>query len=304
MAQPLISIVLGSYNRQPFLRRTLESVRQELVDFAHEIIVIDGGSDDGSLRWLSAQKDVVTIIQHNRGDWRGKPLERRSWGYFMNLGFKCAQGKYICMLSDDCLVIPGAIRHGYAEFEQLLTEGKNIGALAFYWRNWPEYARYFVMRAGAQIFVNHGIYLKAALEAVNYLDETHYLFYCADADLCFRLARAGYLTVATDRSLIEHYSHANMPSRKSNKPVGERDFAQFKARWGEWLEHHAADEIFSFLESAQVPDDQVASEGFGAYHRKLMRKKSFKQKLRPFRSAWRHLRGTAVAALKQVLVKR
>ena len=112
MSRPTVSVVIGSYNRIDFLKLTLESVRRELEPAAAEIIVVDGGSDDGSLEWLIAQKDIVTIVQHNRGTWRGKPVKRRSWGYFMNLGFKSAQGKYVCMLSDDCLVVPGAIRNG------------------------------------------------------------------------------------------------------------------------------------------------------------------------------------------------
>ena len=48
---------------------------------------------DATIRWLARQKDIVSIIQHNRGKWQGKPIERRSWGYFMNQGFKCARGK-------------------------------------------------------------------------------------------------------------------------------------------------------------------------------------------------------------------
>ena len=58
----------------------------------------------------------------------------------MNLGFKAATAPYICMLSDDCLVVPGAIRGALERFER---EGKGLGALAFYWRNWPEQDRYW-----------------------------------------------------------------------------------------------------------------------------------------------------------------
>ena len=119
-----LSIVLGSFNRLKFLKYAVQSIRNELKDanFPYEIIVVDGGSDDGSLNWLLKQKDIITVVQHNRGTWKGQPIERRSWGYFMNLGFKSAQGKYICMLSDDCLVIPDAIKNGYSFFEKELIE--------------------------------------------------------------------------------------------------------------------------------------------------------------------------------------
>ena len=131
-----VSIILGTYNRIRFLKLTIKSIRNELSKcaFPNEIIVVDGGSTDGTLKWLVKQKDIITIVQHNRGEWRGKRIERRSWGYFMNLGFKSAQGKYICMLSDDCLVLPGAIINGYKLFESELAKGKKVGAVAFYWR--------------------------------------------------------------------------------------------------------------------------------------------------------------------------
>ena len=43
--KPLISVVLGSYNRLKFLKLAIESTRKELSDVPSEIIVIDGGSD-------------------------------------------------------------------------------------------------------------------------------------------------------------------------------------------------------------------------------------------------------------------
>lgn len=110
--EPIVSVVMGTYNRYEFLRRTIDTVREELKNLTHEIIVVDGGSNDETTPWLLEQKDVISIIQHNRGDWLGKPVERKSWGYFMNLGFKAGSAKYVCMVSDDCLIIPGAILNG------------------------------------------------------------------------------------------------------------------------------------------------------------------------------------------------
>ena len=104
-----VSVVLGSLNRKRFLKATIQSIRNNGISVPYEIIVVDGGSTDGSLRWLSRQKDIITIVQHNRGNFRGQPVKRRSWGYFMNLAFKCAQGKFIVMISDDSLLIPAPL---------------------------------------------------------------------------------------------------------------------------------------------------------------------------------------------------
>ena len=227
MEKPLVSVVLGSYNRRSFLKAALESVRASGSTFPYEIIVVDGGSADGSLQYLSKQKDVITIIQHNRGEFRGKKIERRSWGYFMNLCFKAAQGKYILMISDDCLLVPGALKDGVANFEELLAKGQKIGAMAFYWRNWPEQKDYWVgLTLGMKMFVNHGLYLRSALEEVGWIDELTYHFYHADSDLCLKLWQAGYAVVDCKTAFVEHCDHVK-PGRISNS----KDWAAFLNKW-------------------------------------------------------------------------
>ena len=98
-----VSIIIGSYNRRALLREAINAIRHNGFNGTMEIVVVDGGSTDGTLAWLAEQKDIITIIQHNRGEVDGRPIERRSWGYFINLCFKLAQGKYVMMLSDDCI---------------------------------------------------------------------------------------------------------------------------------------------------------------------------------------------------------
>ena len=92
----------------------------------------------------------------------------------MNLGFKSASAPYICMLSDDCLVVPGAIRHGLEKFAH---EGGDVAALAFYWRNWPEQKDYWIGRTFDETtFVNHGLYRREALASVGFAEEEEFGF--------------------------------------------------------------------------------------------------------------------------------
>lgn len=242
----IVSIVLGTFNRLHFLKLTVNSIRRELelCGYDAEIIVIEGGSTDGTLNWLTKQKDIISIIQHNRGEWQGRQIERRSWGYFMNLGFKCAQGKYVCMLSDDCLVVPGSIKNGVELFEKKLAAGEKIGAVAFYWRNWPEEQNYRVgLTFGGKMFVNHGLYLREALKEVGYVDANTYSFYHADGDLCLRMAQCGYYCIDSMDSFIEHHSHANISVRSENLLLQQQDWQRYSERWQhmgrpkhDWLE--------------------------------------------------------------------
>lgn len=244
---PIISIVLGSYNRYRFLKETIKSIRNNDIEVPYEIIVIDGGSTDGSAKWLIKQPDVLTIIQHNRVQINGKFVMKKSWGYFMNLGFKAAKGKYILMISDDCLLVPNTVMNGYRLFEKELKIGRKIGALAFYWRNFPEQTKYNVGIAfGSKMFVNHGMYLRDALVDVDWIDEDYYRFYYADADLCLRMWQKGYEVIDSPDSYIEHSVHISRKVRRSNP--SQEDEKNFLKRWngilkypekaneGNWLE--------------------------------------------------------------------
>ena len=234
MEKILISIVLGTYNRLKFLKLTIKSIRKEFLfsNIEYEIIVIDGGSTDGTIRWLTKQKDIITIIQHNRGKWLNKDIEFKSWGYFINLGFKISQGKYICMLSDDCLVVPGAIVNGYKLFEDKLSKEVKLGGVAFYWRNWPEYNKYWVgLALGNKIFINYGIFLKKAIEDAGFIDEENFRFYHADGDLCLKIWQKGYEIIDSPNSYIEHCSHLNLKIRKKNNEKQKKDLENYLKKW-------------------------------------------------------------------------
>lgn len=229
-----VTIVLGSFNRKTLIPHTIATVRDEIksAELDAQIVVVDGGSSDGTVKWLLTQKDIITVIQHNRGTWRGRPLKRRSWGYFMNLAFRCSGSKYVCMLSDDCLVVPGAIRNGIERAERLEAEGRRIGGVAFYWRNWPEGDRYQVgLTLGDRMFVNHGLYTRAALEAVGYIDEDLYRFYHADSDLGLKMWEAGFECVDSEGSFIEHFYHTNFKLRRRNHSTQAQDWHTFINKW-------------------------------------------------------------------------
>lgn len=228
----IVSIVLGSYNRKDFLIEAIESIRRNGIAVPYEIIVVDGGSTDGSREWLGSQSDIITIIQHNRPTLGGCTRQRRSWGYFMNLGFNCAEGKYIVMISDDSLLVPGAVMNGVRHCEALQGEGRNIGAVAFYWRNWPEQQDYWVgLTHGEKLFVNHGLYLRSALQQVGWIDEDRYQFYCADGDLSLKLWEQGYEVVDCPTAFVEHFSHANLTTRQSNLQHEQQDVKAYQSRW-------------------------------------------------------------------------
>jgi len=119
-AEP-VCVVLATYNRLGPLRAAIESIRVRAGVPCH-FAVVDGGSTDGSRRWLVDQPDVKYIGQ--RRQLTGTVLA-------FNLGFAFAVERgypYVAHFNDDAeLITDGAI----AEAIERLVRDPEIGEVAF-----------------------------------------------------------------------------------------------------------------------------------------------------------------------------
>jgi glycosyltransferase involved in cell wall biosynthesis len=93
-----ISVVTPSFNQAPFIERTLRSV----LDQSHrdvELIVVDGGSTDGTLEILERYTGRVA--------WQSGP--DRGQAHAINKGLALATGEIVCWLNSDDTYEPGAL---------------------------------------------------------------------------------------------------------------------------------------------------------------------------------------------------
>lgn len=92
MPQPLVSVIVPTFNRSPYLQTALHSVfAQTLTDF--ELIVVDDGSTDETATLLDAIRDPrLRVVRHETN--RGIATARNS-------GLAAASGKYIAWLDSD-----------------------------------------------------------------------------------------------------------------------------------------------------------------------------------------------------------
>lgn len=90
-----LSIVTGTYNRLSHLQKMVASCRSSVGNLKYEIILVDGGSTDGTIGWCKSQHDVRLIEQ---GELLGGIIA-------FNAGCAAARGDYVAILNDDIEVV-------------------------------------------------------------------------------------------------------------------------------------------------------------------------------------------------------
>src|SRR5690242_3525666 len=99
MPLPRITLVTPSYNQARYIGWTVRSVLlQDYPDL--EYIVMDGGSDDGTMQVLAPYADRFAHLSHAPDKGQGDALYR---------GFERSTGEIMAYLNSDDMLAPGAL---------------------------------------------------------------------------------------------------------------------------------------------------------------------------------------------------
>jgi len=118
--EPLLSVIIVSFNTRELILSTLESVLTEiatssLLQNRCEVIVVDNNSSDGSLEALQEKYMLV------------KNSENLGFAKANNIGIEKATGEYILLLNSDTIVQSGALEKMVQTFEKNpITEKTSI----------------------------------------------------------------------------------------------------------------------------------------------------------------------------------
>lgn len=116
-------VVFGTFNRFPLLKKAIASVRQAVVSCGeYEIVVVDGGSTDGSREWLREQPCVKLIEQEG-------PLTGAVAAFNLGFGYCVDAGyDYVCHLNDDAEIITD---DGIGRAIGVMIADQQVGEVAF-----------------------------------------------------------------------------------------------------------------------------------------------------------------------------
>jgi len=86
-----ISIIIVSFNSRIFISKCLESISKCFKSLSHEIIIVDNGSQDGTIHLLKEKKEII-LVQNGKNQGYAKAC---------NQGAKIASGKYLFFANPD-----------------------------------------------------------------------------------------------------------------------------------------------------------------------------------------------------------
>jgi N-acetylglucosaminyl-diphospho-decaprenol L-rhamnosyltransferase len=225
---PDLSIVLVCWNNKDYLEPCLQSLYEGGLKHRFDVVVVDNGSTDGSQEMLRQQYPEIQIIQ-NSGN---VGLARAC-----NQGTEATQGRYVLLLNNDTLVNgpsldalvsfmdetpragavggkllnpDGTFQAGYANFSSLREEflvATGIGDRL--WSGYPSHLDATEAMPGGWLSSACLLLRRAALDQVGLLDE-HYFIYGDEADLQYRLQKAGWPVYYLPSAYTIHYGGRSM----------------------------------------------------------------------------------------------
>lgn len=217
------TIVIPNYNGMSYIEACLKSVYAQTVA-SYEVIIVDNGSQDGSLAWIKEHYPQTTLIELE---------ENKGFCKAVNDGIRAAKTPYVVLLNNDTQVkndflqelenameqddkaFSGSAKMLVMKKPELMDDGGDYYCAlgwAFADGKGKPQVRY---NRPKKIFAACGgaaIYRKEVFEQIGYFDEEHFA-YLEDIDIGYRARLAGYHNIYVPTARVLHAGSAVTGSR-------------------------------------------------------------------------------------------
>ena len=242
---PGISLVIPSRNGRELLAAQMPGIVRDLAPFAHEILIEDNGSHDGTETWLRAEWPQA------QAEVCSAPL---SFASAVNRGIRRARYSHVCLLNNDMLLESGFFSALWQAFERVPDLFCATAQIRFPPGARREETGKAVMRyispvdfpircdeplAGEDLsYVLYGsggcsLYNARLLRRLGGIDEAYAPVYVEDLDIGYRAWQRGWPTVYVAGAVVEH-RHRATSSRYFTEEQLERileiNYLRFLAR--------------------------------------------------------------------------
>jgi N-acetylglucosaminyl-diphospho-decaprenol L-rhamnosyltransferase len=209
-----LSVIIPSFNGIEALQKTLEMLLSHSSEI--EIIVVDGGSSDGSQQ-LALSLGVKLLEVENHG-----------YGHNLNRGISASSGWFVVLMNSDVLMPRNTLSALIDQLED--TEVGAVGAVPLVKNGSRQQSfglTYFPnliqVRTPLEVNMLHGYCIatrRDVLYAVGGFDEC-FFFYNEEYDWCWRVAKAGYQLVLIPETAT-HLGGESTPNNSSIFVEGRR----------------------------------------------------------------------------------
>ena len=193
-----VSIIIPNWNGRAVLEKCLDSIRlrTEGLGYNYEVIVIDNGSNDGSVEMLRNDYAWAKVIANEKN---------LGFAKANNQGFEIAKGDYLFMLNNDTLVTENWLENMLA----IVEADNKIASLGcvlvsreqYFYQGSPKFGtRERLTVCGAAMLIR-----KKALLDVGMLDDVNFSpIYGEETDWNYRARNKGYKVMETSLVPIIH----------------------------------------------------------------------------------------------------
>jgi len=188
MNTPAVSVVVPCLNAEHYIRDCLDSLLScGCPDL--EVIVMDGGSIDGTIRILNEYESRLAYVESTSD---------RGQSHAINKGFRKARGRYVTWLCADDVVMPGVYGQAAAYLDEhdecAIVYGDVVtcdaGLIPIHLAKWETLTLDELLYSNSSVPQPGSLYRKQAIDEVGNLDES--LHFTMDLDLYVRILEKGH----------------------------------------------------------------------------------------------------------------
>ena len=108
MSQILLSICIPTLNREQYIEETIESIVNQLEDEV-EVVIVDGGSIDNTENIVKEHQKRYKNIKYFKSEDKQNDPSSKGFDQDCSRAVDFARGKYCWLMTDDDLLLPGAL---------------------------------------------------------------------------------------------------------------------------------------------------------------------------------------------------
>jgi O-antigen biosynthesis protein len=224
--QGLVSIVILTFNQLPYTQKCVKSIRKHTPE-SHEIIFVDNGSTDGTIKWLRK------LVKENVNYMLIENSTNLGFAKGCNQGIQASSGEYIMLLNNDVIVtenwlsgmleclnsapdtgIIGPMTNTISGPQQVRDDTyRSIEYLDTYARKFRETYRH--RRIPLRRIVGFCmLFRRDLIDRVGLLDESFGTGNFEDDDFCLRAALEGFRNLVAGDVFIHHYGSVSFAGNK------------------------------------------------------------------------------------------